>query len=115
MSYFDTNRKGEYYKTCRNSLTRDHKTKHDYYEVNRDAIQQMVNEWTENNREQHLERKKQYREDNKDYILEPLTCLCGGTHTRNGTSRNLRTQKHLKYKLDQALIPNIENPDEKAS
>ena len=38
LKYFDTNRKGEYYKTCRNCLTRDRKTEHEYYEDNKDKI-----------------------------------------------------------------------------
>ncbi len=116
LQYFDTNRKGEYYKTCRSCLTRDHKTKHEYYETNKDAFKEWTSAWKDKNREHFLEQKKKHREENKDYILETLICECGSSHIRNALARHLRTLKHIRYMEVQALIPKLDiNDDVKAS
>ena len=60
LEYFDVNKKGELYKTCRLCLTRDHKTKHDYYEANKEELNKTNKEWQLNNREKPLKQKKKY-------------------------------------------------------
>ena len=103
LKYFDINRNGEYYKTCRNCLTRDTATDRKYYEANKDIIAQQAKTWKEHHREQHLTQKKKYREENRDYILGKLTCECGSTHVRNGLSKHLRSLKHKQFMEVQAL------------
>ena len=105
LQYFDTNRKGELFKTCRSCLTRDTATDRIYYEANKDAIKLSVNAWRDKHREQFLAQKKQYKEENRDYILETLNCPCGSSHVRKAQARHLRTIKHLKYLEQLALIP----------
>ena len=97
LKYFDTNRKGEYYKTCRNCLTRDRKTKHEYDEDNKDEILDRNKDWQIQHRDKYLAQKKQYKEENKDYILETLTCECGGSYTRHHQARHLKSLKHNTY------------------
>ena len=94
LQYFDTNRKGEYYKTCRNCLTRDRKTKHEYYEDNKDEILDKVKHYQQENMEHIKEQQKKYKEENKDYILETITCDCGGSYVRKGQARHFRSTKH---------------------
>ena len=65
LKYFDTNRKGEYYKTCRNCLTRDRKTKHEYYEDNKDEILDRNKDWRVQHRDKYLAQKKQYKKKTK--------------------------------------------------
>ena len=94
---FDANRKGELYKTCRRCLTRDHKTKHEYYEANKEEINKHTKEWQSNNRERHLEQKKHYKQENKDYFCESCNCECGGCYSRQCKARHLKSKKHQDY------------------
>ena len=105
LQYFDTNRKGELFKTCRTCLTRDTATDRIYYEANKDYIKLSIKTWKENHKEQHLAQTKKYKEENKDYISETLSCPCGSSHVRYAQARHLRTIKHIKYLEQLALIP----------
>ena len=95
--YFDVNRKGEFYKTCRNCLNRDRNSKHANYEANKERILEKVQNYYREHNEQILEQKKQYKLENKDYLLEKLNCECGGSYVRHGHARHLRTLKHQDY------------------
>ena len=55
-------------------------------------------------REEILEKKRQYRIDNKDKIREyvelrkeKVTCECGGSYTLNNRSHHNQTKKHLSF------------------
>ena len=55
-------------------------------------------------REEVLERKRQYRIDNKDKLKEyiksrkeKINCACGGCYTLNHKYKHVKTKKHLGY------------------
>jgi hypothetical protein len=59
-------------------------------------------------REEYLEKKRQYRIDNKDKIQEyvdmrkeKVNCECGGSYTLNNKTHHLKTKKHILFlKMD---------------
>ena len=116
LTYFDTNRKGEYYKTCRNCLTRDHATKAASNDTNRDYIAKQAKLNYEINHEQALYRQKRYKDANRDYRLGIILCECGGKYSRNCKARHLASIKHQVFLEAQAVIPNTETVnDDKTS
>ena len=103
LKYFDTNRKGELYKTCRNCLTRDHATKAAYNENNKEYIAKQSKLNYEINRQQKLDAIRQYKEANKDYIYTPIVCNCGGKYLRTYKARHHQSIKDQTYLESQVL------------
>ena len=99
------------------------KYREEYYELNKDKINEYLKKYRENNKEKILEQKKEYyqlnkekakeyyqlnkdkikeyREANKDKIKEKrkekMTCKCGSIHRIVDISRHKKTKKHLIY------------------
>ena len=103
LKYFDTNRKGELYKTCKSCLTRDHATKAAYNEHNKEYIAKLSKLNYEINREQKLDAIRHYKEANKDYIYTPIVCNCGGKYSRNHKATHYKSIKHQNYLESQVL------------
>ena len=59
-------------------------------------------------RDEYLEKKRQYRIDNKDKIQEyidmrkqKVNCECSGSYTLNNKTHHLKTKKHILFlKMD---------------
>ena len=60
LKYFETNRKGELYKSCNNCRKNDKRYK--------DGHKEQTQEYRDSMKEQRIEYDKKYRQDNKDYI-----------------------------------------------
>tara|TARA_R110002124_G_scaffold138224_1_gene301593 strand:- start:45 stop:386 length:342 start_codon:yes stop_codon:yes gene_type:complete len=67
----------------------------------RDTHKEQKKEYRELNREKILEKKKEYRELNREKIAEQkkekITCDCGSTFTKYTKLRHELTKKHLDY------------------
>ena len=91
------------------------RTKKEYYEENKEYLQEKKKEYNEENREEitekrkiHydvnrerlLEEKKDYYEENREKILEKkketIVCECGVEVNKSHLARHRRTTKHLK-------------------
>ena len=68
---------------------------------NYDMYKRNNNKNYRTNREERLEKAKQYRQKNKDRISEKqkekITCECGKTYTKHHKTRHNRSNKHQKY------------------
>jgi hypothetical protein len=64
-----------------------------YYEENKEILLEKFKKYREKNIDKLREKKAEYRESNK----EKISCECGGTHTKLGTWKHLRTKKHTSY------------------
>ena len=116
LTYFDTNRKGEYYKTCRNCLTRDHATNAAYNETHKEYIAKLAKLNYEINHEQKLDAIRKYKEANKDYRLGTIACECGGKYSRNCKAKHFASIKNQTYLKDLTVIPSTETiTDEETS
>ena len=47
-------------------------------------------------REEIIQKTKEYREKNKDYLLEKIKCSCGCLISRKGMREHERTKKHIQ-------------------
>lgn len=54
-------------------------------------------EYREKNKEKISERRRKYREANKERNHTKYTCECGGRYTHQSISIHNKTQKHLNY------------------
>ena len=97
LEYFDVNRKGEFYKTCRKCLNRDHNTKALYTENNKEHIAELAKLKYENNKEHRSHMRHQYIQNNENYIYEPIICECGGRYLRNNKAIHTKSNKHQVY------------------
>ena len=77
---------------------REHKT--EYYQNNKEYINQQHKQYRENNKEYIKEQKKQYYDINKEKVLEPIKCECGCIVTRRCLSRHRKTKKHIELMND---------------
>jgi hypothetical protein len=73
------------------------RNKKEYYETNKDKINEKRKEYYEVNKD----KKKQYYKDNIDKIKEQksekITCECGLISTRNKLSRHKQSKKHIIF------------------
>jgi len=80
------------------NMIRASRTNREYYENNKDKIQEYGKEYRENNKEKIQEYGKEYYENNKDMIRKRInskvTCKCGTVIIRNSLKRHERTKKH---------------------
>jgi len=69
-----------------------------YYIDNNDCVNKLKSYIT---KEQLIEYKKKYREDNKEKLnqkkREKFECKCGGKYTKSNQSIHERTQKHINF------------------
>ena len=80
LEHFNTNRKGEYYKTCNRCCSRDKKYRGENkekikqcYENNKEAIAEQHKEYREINKEAIAQRDNEYNQQNKERIAERRT------------------------------------------
>ena len=85
---FDNNIEG--LKTC--SKCREYKKQ---YKVNNsEAYTSSYKTYYENNKDMLREKNNKYREQNKEYEYEQITCnICGGKTCRHGLKRHQNTKK----------------------
>mgnify|MGYP003660660021 CR=1 FL=1 len=71
------------------------RTKKEYYEDNK----QKINEQRKNFRNTHKElislQKKKYRDSHADQLKEKINCVCGALVNKSHISRHKRTQQHI--------------------
>ena len=53
--------------------------------------------YRELNKDKILEKKKEYKNINKEIIRAQYQCVCGGRYTHDQKSRHFKTKKHIKY------------------
>jgi len=77
---------------------RNHKQ---YRQDNHDKLIEYQKQRYQDNRDNILEKQKQYRQDNREKIFEQITCeRCGSICTKHHLKRHQRTQKCLKYNVN---------------
>lgn len=99
-TYFEKNRKGEYYKTCNGCRARQRvqNTKRkdkvkQWREDNKEALAQKAKEYREANKEVITQREKQWREDNKEGIAQKKKKY-------REANKEVINQKHKQYLKD---------------
>jgi hypothetical protein len=69
--------------------------------LNKHIPNRTLKEWYQIHKEQIAEYKKQYREQNKEQMLQQKylkqNCECGGKYMEQNKSRHLKTKKHQDY------------------
>ena len=114
-------KEGEYIRQLKPSLNKfiAGRTKQEYYENNKEYINEHMHEYYENNKEYIIEQHKQYNENNKEHIKaqkkqywevnkdyfkaitgEKVECECGCIVTRHSIPRHKRTTKHNQLMKD---------------
>jgi len=73
------------------------RTKKEYREDNKDKILDRLKIYYKENKDKILEKQKKYSEENKDKIKEKINCECGGCFRKNGKSRHIKTKLHQDY------------------
>jgi hypothetical protein len=90
--------KAEYYQDNREQINQKHKQ---YYQDNREQINQKNKQYKQDNREAILRQKNQYRQDNlekiKSYKNQKHDCDCGGKYTTSHKASHMKTEKHRVY------------------
>ena len=99
----------EYYENNKERLNEMRKI---YYENNKESINEKSKIYRENNKEKEKKRTKIYHENNKERLnerhrkynlqnkerlKEKHNCICGGKYTINHKLRHERSKKHIKY------------------
>ena len=83
------------------NMRRASRTRKEYYENNKDKINNNKKKYYEDNIDIIKEKMKQYREVNTDKIKEQkskkCTCVCGSSFRQYDKSRHIKTIKHQKY------------------
>jgi len=67
----------------------------EYYETNKQKIQEHYKEYREENKTKIQEQKKKYREANKSKINAKVKCECGCEINKSHLNRHQATKKHL--------------------
>jgi len=80
------------YDKCRNK---------EYYNNNKDKVQEKNKEYYNNNKDKVQEKNKDYYNCNKEIFRAQYQCACGGRYTHDHKSRHLKTKKHIQYKENQ--------------
>jgi len=78
------------------AYTNEKEYKKEYYQNNKETINEKNKEYYQNNKETLNENKKEYYQNNKEKILEKLTCECGCIITKKSINRHLKSDKHKK-------------------
>ena len=75
------------------------RTNKEWFEENKDILAEKSKKYR--NGEKILEDQKQYRQVNRDKLIEyrqtKITCSCGATFSRSNKAQHERTEKHNKY------------------
>ena len=79
----------------------------EYYEENKEKINEQHKQYNEVNKKRIKEVMKKYYEDNKERLNEKITCDCGGKYTHNNKATHFKTKKHQTYDKQQQQIINI--------
>ena len=79
----------------------------EYYEENKEKINEQHEQYNEVNKKRIKEVMKKYYEDNKDKFKEKITCDCGGKWTHSNKATHFKTKKHQAYEKTQQQIINI--------
>lgn len=62
---------------------------------------EKIKEWAKKSYYKHHEKNKEKRRErwseNKDEYNKSIKCECGGSYTKRGKNRHLKTQKHINY------------------
>lgn len=83
----------EYYEANKETIQEYRKG---WYGVNKEAVQEYKKGWYEVNKEAILEQRKEYYEANKEAILEKVTCECGSVVVKQYLTRHKLTDKHIR-------------------
>ena len=73
------------------------RTKKEYLEDNKDYIREQKKQWCETNKEKHTEDMKQWHLAHKEQRNEVCTCSCGSIVVKRTLLRHEKTTKHLNY------------------
>ena len=83
------------------SPTLDVEKRKNYYENNKNKINDKQKEYYKKNKNEINDRHKDYyirnKDKRKDYLQEKHQCLCGGCFTTANKSQHSKTKRHLKY------------------
>ena len=90
-------RKKQYYEQNKNKIDERHKQ---YYEQNKNELMEYQKQYYETNKDKIKERNKQYQKTNKDKISkrnnQKVTCECGCIVLKLCLTQHRKTKKHLK-------------------
>ena len=87
--YIEGNECVNHYIPCR--------TKKEYYEDNKEKLNEQSKQYKQDNKEQLVEYFKQYRQDNKQTLNEKFECECGGQYTHKHITTHFKTKKHIAF------------------
>ncbi len=75
------------------------RTKNEYYNDNKEKLNEYKKEWYAENKEKILEHKKNYYEENKEIIKEKIECpICNSIVRKDNLKRHQKTKKCLSIK-----------------
>ena len=73
----------------------------EYYQENKEKLNEKKKEYREKNKEAIAEHNKEYRQKNREIIAEKanekFTCECGGKYTHSNKARHFKTEMHLEF------------------
>ena len=74
-----------------------------YRENHKEEIRTSQNKWRQTNKNnidyilKNRENAKKYYDNNKDKILTPIICECGGKYKKMSYNTHLKTKKHCNF------------------
>jgi hypothetical protein len=83
------------------------RTKKERYENNKDEILNKCKEWEKNNKEYRQEYHKYKYENNKDKINEKIICECGCEIYKRSLKKHQQTKKHLNQVAQNNYIKKV--------
>jgi hypothetical protein len=93
----------EYYEDNKEHL--DEKRK-EWHKENKEHFEEKKKEWREENKEYLLKKNKEYYENNKDIINSKVKCECGCEINKQGLIEHKKTKKHINLmsKLSDTVV-----------
>ena len=88
------------------------RTKQEYYQDNKDSIQQYKKGHYTDNKDKIIEKVKEYYESNKVKVLErqnkKYDCICGKTYSYANKSQHFKTIRHCQFIESQITKPEVD-------
>ena len=69
----------------------------EYYEKNKEVIQEKFKVYREENKEKMKEYMKAYRDKHRGELSESHICECGGKYTKNHEDTHKASKRHVKF------------------
>ena len=106
LDHFETNRKGEFFKTCNNCRKRIGKDNKTYYINHKEELLEKQRIYEEQHKEERKQQAKEYREQNKEKMQQLRK-----SYYQNNKEQILETQKAKRDELREQMFQ--EHPEKR--